>query len=238
MDDDNSFSVSSQMTAPDKITAKSSIDQLPTNVSTLQQMVLTLLGQIDDLHGQLHYLKRQLFGKKSEKLDPNQRLLFENLYDEVKAKIEQQKQPKPQKVESRRNRNPHGRKPLPAELRRETIEIEPEEKEKVCSVCNNQKDRIGEEVTEKLEFVPACFYVKRYVRPKYACKSCQGNISIGQLPPMAIDKGIAGEGLLAHIITSKYADHSVRSKAVYKMRDGPSLPEYRFWPQTTVSCVG
>ena len=77
------------MTTPAKITAASSIEQLPTNVSTLQQMVLTLLGQIDDLSGQLYYLKRQLFGKKSEKLDPQQRLLFESLYSEVQAKVEQ-----------------------------------------------------------------------------------------------------------------------------------------------------
>jgi transposase len=196
------------MPSTDRITAKSCPDQLPRDVSTLQQMVLTLLSQIEDLNGQLYYLKRQLFGKKSEKLDPNQRLLFENLYDQVKAKIAQQKQPQLPKAKTRRNRNHKGRRPLPAELDREIIEIEPDPKEKVCSVCHHPKDRIGEEVTEKLEYVPACFRVKRYVRHKYACKKCQNNISIGPLPPMAIDKGIAGEGLLAHIITSKYADHA------------------------------
>ena len=147
-----------------KITASTSKDQLPNDVSTLKQMVLTLLAQIDDLHGQLYYLKRQLFGKKSEKLNPNQRLLFENLYDEVKAKLEEQNPPKTEKAKSRRNRNHNGRRPLPAELRREVIEIEPDQKEKVCPVCKSQKDRIGAEVTEKLEFVPASFYVKRYVR--------------------------------------------------------------------------
>jgi transposase len=196
------------MNTPAKITAGTSKEQLPQDVSTLQQMVLTLLAQIDDLHGQLYYLKRQLFGKKSEKLNPNQRLLFENLYDEVKAKLEEQNPPKTEKAKSRRNRNHNGRRPLPAELRREIVEIEPEEKEKVCPVCKSQKDRIGVEVTEKLEFVPASFYVKRYVRHKYACKQCQGHISVGLLPPMAIDKGIAGEGLLAHLITSKYCDHN------------------------------
>jgi len=195
------------MTKHSNITATTAIEQLPDDAGTLKQMVLTLLEQIDDLHGQLYYLKRQLFGKKSEKLDPAQRLLFENLYDQVKAQIEQQKPPPTKKIKTKRNRNHHGRRPLPEHLRRETMEIEPEENEKVCSVCHNQKDRIGEEVTEKLEYVPASFYVKKYVRPKYACKSCEGNIAIGELPPMAIDKGIPGEGLLAHIITSKYCDH-------------------------------
>jgi hypothetical protein len=61
------------MTKETKITAGTSIEQLPDDTNTLKQMVLTLLDQIDDLNGQLYYLKRQLFGKKSEKLDPAQR---------------------------------------------------------------------------------------------------------------------------------------------------------------------
>ena len=73
-----------------QITAGASKEELPQDVDTLQQMVLTLLSQIDDLNGQLLYLKRQLFGKKSEKLNPAQRLLFENLYSEVQAKLEEQ----------------------------------------------------------------------------------------------------------------------------------------------------
>lgn len=196
------------MTAKTKITAGSCIEQLPNDTRTLKQMVLTLLEQIDDLNGQLYYLKRQLFGKRSEKLDPAQRLLFENLYDQVKSKIDQQKPPKAKSVKKRKRANHHGRNPLPEDLRRKVIEIEPAEEEKTCPVCHKQKQRIGSQETEKLEYVPASFYVKKYVRYKYACKACESHISIGQLPPMAIDKGIPGEGLLAHIITSKYCDHS------------------------------
>jgi transposase len=195
------------MSGTTKIIAASSIEQLPDDVTTLKQMVLTLLGQIDDLSGQLYYLKRQLFGKKSEKLSPGQRLLFENLYQEIEAKIEQQKQPAPEPVKKKKNENHKGRNPLPADLPRETIEILPPQAEQICQTCNNPKDIIGTEVTEKLEFRPACFYAKRYVRYKMGCRKCEGNISIGELPAMAIDKGIAGEGLLAHIITSKYCDH-------------------------------
>ena len=195
------------MAEPTKITAQTSKENLPNDADTLKQMVLTLLGQIDDLNGRLYYLKRQLFGKKSEKLDTAQRLLFESLYNDVQAKVEQQRQSKASKIKQRRNTNHKGRKPLPADLPREIIEIEPAEQQKICSVCNSPKQRIGSEDTEKLEYVPASFKVKKYVRHKYACKQCQDNISIGQLPPMVIDKGIAGEGLLAHIITSKYNDH-------------------------------
>ena len=106
------------------ITANTSIDQLPDDTNTLKQMVLTLLGQIDDLSGQLYYLKRQLFGKKSEKLNPAQRLLFENLYDEVKAKVEEERQSEAKKVEVTKNANHKGRKALPAELPRKVTEIE------------------------------------------------------------------------------------------------------------------
>lgn len=190
------------MTAEANITAANSIDQLPNDATLLKRMVLTLLEQIDDLEGQLHYLKRQLFGKKSEKLDANQRMLFEQLYEETKAKVEDQRRPESKTPQSRSNTRHKGRNPLPEGLPREIIEIEPPEEEKMCSTCNNPKQRIGDEVTEKLEYVPASFKVKRYVRHKYACKQCQNNISIGSLPPMAIDKGIPGEGLLAHIITS------------------------------------
>jgi len=181
---------------------------LPDDTRTLKQMVLTLLEQIDDLNGQLYYLKRQLFGKRSEKLDPAQRLLFENLYDQVKSRIDQQKPTKAKTVKKRKRANHHGRNPLPKHLRRKVIEIEPTDEEKTCPVCHKQKQRIGSEETEKLEYVPASFYVRKYTRYKYACKACESHISIGQLPPMAIDKGIPGEGLLAHIITSKYCDHS------------------------------
>ena len=196
------------MTAETKITAGTSIEQLPNDANTLKQMVLTLLDQIEDLNGQLYYLKRQLFGKKSEKLDPAQRLLFENLYDQVKAKIDQQKPSKAKTVRERKRADHKGRNPLPMDLPREVIEIDPTDEEKTCPVCHKEKQRIGSEETEKLEYIPASFYVKKYVRYKYACKECESHISIGQLPPMAIDKGIAGEGLLAHVITSKYCDHN------------------------------
>jgi len=198
------------MSGTTTITAASSINELPDDVQTLRQMVLTLLGQIDDLHGQLHYLKRQLFGRKSEKLDPNQRLLFENLYEEIQGKIEEQQQEQEKKRpprKSSRRRHP-GRKPLPAELPREEIIIEPDAAETTCSACGSTKEPIGREVTEKLDYRPASFFVKQYVRHKYACKQCAGEVAIGSLPAMAVDKGICGEGLLAHIITSKYCDHA------------------------------
>jgi transposase len=170
-------------------------------------MVRILLGQIDDLQGQLLYLKRQIFGKKSEKLNPNQLLMFQDLYDELQAKLEDE-QPKSSKTKrSRANTNHKGRKPLPADLPRDTVVIEPPEDAKICPDCHQPKQRIGEEVTEKLDYIPASIRVQRIVRPKFACKPCESHVSIAELPAMAIDKGIPAEGMLGHVITSKYADH-------------------------------
>src|SRR3990170_7506137 len=159
------------MTTEIKITAQSSKEQLPNDTDTLKAMVLTLLGQIDDLQGQLYYLKRQLFGKKSETLSPGQRLLFENLYNEIEAKIEQQKQPEPEPVHKKKKNEKHkGRNPLPADLRREISPVEPSEEEKCCDIHDKPKTFIGTEQTEKLDYVPASFFVKVYVRSKYACE--------------------------------------------------------------------
>ena len=187
------------------VTAKSSETDLPDNVSQLKQMVLMLLGQIDDLQGQLLYLKKQMFGKKSEKLNPNQLLMFQDLYDEIQAKLDTRKPSK--RKRTRANAHHKGRRPLPADLPRDTVEIEPSEEDKICPDCHQQKQRIGEEVTEKLDYIPASIRVQRIIRPKYACKHCENHVSIADLPAMAIDKGIPAEGMLAYVLTSKYADH-------------------------------
>ena len=189
------------------VTSKSSENDLPDDVKQLKAMVLMLLGQIDDLQGQLLYLKRQMFGKKSEKFNPQQLLMFQDLYDELKSKLEDAQPNSPKTKRSRPNANHKGRKPLPDDLPRDTVEIEPSEDEKICPDCGQSKQRIGEEITEKLDYIPGVLRVKRIVRPKFACKPCENHVSIAELPPMAIDKGIPAEGLLAHIITSKYADH-------------------------------
>lgn len=138
-------------TEPSTITANTSEEALPDDIQALKQMVLTLLAQIDDLNGQLYYLKRQLFGKKSEKLHPTQRLLFEGLYEQLQAKLEAEnaagESKAPARAESKRpNANHNGRKPLPADLPREEIVIEPEPDEKVWRDCHSEKERIGEEV--------------------------------------------------------------------------------------------
>ena len=105
-----------------------------------------------------------------------------------------------------RRRHP-GRRRLPADLPRERIEIVPPASARHCSTCDTAKVRIGADITEELDYVPASFVIREYVRPKYACASCQQGVVQPVLPARPIGKGRPGPGLLAHVVTSKYADH-------------------------------
>ena len=105
-----------------------------------------------------------------------------------------------------RRRHP-GRRRLPADLPREQIELVPPASERHCTACDTAKVRIGADTTEELDYVPASFVIREYVRPKYACASCQQGVVQAALPARPIEKGRPGPGLLAHVVTSKYADH-------------------------------
>jgi transposase len=79
--------------------------------------------------------------------------------------------------------------------------------EKICSCCRRTKDRIGEEVTRILEYVPSKLEVHEHVRPKYACRYCKNGVSSLPPPERPIARGIAGPGLIAQIVVSKFGDH-------------------------------
>ena len=186
---------------------------LPTDASTLQSLVLELLGtlqekdrRIDQLSSQLDVLKRHLFGRRSEQLDPNQLGLDlgELSVPEV-AGTEEPEGEEPASPEG--GRRGHGRRRLPVHLPRHRVEYDVPESERTCGECQHSLVPIGEEVSEQLEYVPASFFVRQQVRLKYACPHCQGNVVIGAAAAQPIDKGLPGPGLMAHVLTSKYADH-------------------------------
>ena len=163
--------------------------------------------KIDYLESQLAMYKRMQFGQSRERFegDPNQMSLP---LDAAPAEVEQQQQEVKEKIEYVRKRPNHkGRAKLPEHLPVQEIEIRPEGdlSDMVC---------IGKEITEELECEPAKFYIKRYIRYKYAAKNGHslsrtglGSVRIGELPERVIDKGIPGSGLLAMILTDKYMDH-------------------------------
>jgi len=168
-------------------------------IDSLSSLNSSLVQERDYLRSQVEMLKRMQFGQKRERFegDPNQTMLpFEA---DIIAAEEQQAETK-EKIEYIRKRpNHHGRAKLPEHLAVEEIEIHPEG-DLSAMVC------IGKEVTEELECEPARFFIKRYIRYKYAAKNGEG-VRIAELPERVIDKGIPGASLLASILVDKYVDH-------------------------------
>lgn len=167
----------------------------------------SLKDEIAYLKYKMGHLLRELYGQKRERFenrDNNQLPLPFEAEAEEQQKIDQQATQEITYQRKKRKKDHPGRMPLPNHLPVEEIVIEPE-------VDTTDMVRIGEEVTEELEYTPARFYIKRYIRPKYAPKNKEG-VFIGQLPTRPIDKGIAGAGLLASILVDKYVDHRVPRK--------------------------
>lgn len=160
-----------------------------------------LISKIFDLQFQLAQYKRIVHGQKREHFegDKNQMSLpFEA--DAEKVQEQQEEVKEKLSFERRKRKSVHrGRMPLPDHL--EVVEIEIYPKEDIADmVC------IGKETTDELEYEPAKFYIKRYIRYKYAPKNKEG-VFIGELPGRVIEKGIAGSGLLTSILVDKYMDH-------------------------------
>lgn len=207
------------------------LEQLPDNPDVLRQMVLDLatqleaherrLGRIQNL---LEQLLRWRFGQKREKIDERQLFLFAVQLEatggdvqELIAELEQEQERESKRDEpdppaagggetQESRRRGHGRGRLPQALWRERIEYEVTEAERICPQCARTMRRIGEEVAERLEYVPASLKVIEEVRGKYACR-CGGAVKTAAKPPAPIEKGLAGASLLAQVAVSKYADH-------------------------------
>jgi len=155
------------------------------------------------LRSEIDKLKRLIFGARSERFvsstNPSQLLL--GLDTEPTPPVTEERESisyDRKKKQGKENAIPV-RQALPAHLYRDEIVIEPENKPE-------EAVKIGEEITEQLEYKPGTLYVKKYVRPKYAVKSKE-KVIISDLPSFPITKGIAGPGLLAHILISKFVDH-------------------------------
>lgn len=117
------------------------------------------------------------------------------------------------------------RQAIPDHLPREIEILDLAEDQKPCPCCGGERHVIGEAITEKLDYVPAQLKVLQTRRPKYACRSCAGEIGIAKLPPQAIEQGMAAPGLLAHVLVGKFVDHLPlnRQEAILR-RDGIDLP--------------
>jgi transposase len=180
-----------------------------TLIATLQDELLRVQRENAALRHQLDVLCQRLFGKKSERVSPDQlRLAFAQLANEAGPATEPVEMDSGERPGRPRRRlaRPTGRRLLPPTLPRQRVEIDLPEADKICA-CGQAKTRIGESVSEKLEYVPASLRVIETARLKYACPRCHDGVVEAPAPPQAIEKSLAGEGLLAHVVVSKYVDH-------------------------------
>ena len=177
-------------------------------------------SEIENLKLLIAKLRRMQFGRSSEKLGQQIEQLELRLEDLETAQAERETK-SAAAAEPQEERRKARRKPLPAHLPRETQTHEP--KETACPDCGGTLKGLGEDVSEILEYVPAHFKVIRIVRPKHACTRCDVIVQEAA-PSRAIDRGLAGPGLLAHILVSKYCDHLplYRQSEIYE-REGIEL---------------
>ena len=161
---------------------------------------------------ELARLKAWKFGAKTERMNAEQRQMFEETAAEDEASLEAQLkalqgtgEPSAPAAPAGNKRKPR-RQPLPEHLRRVEHLHEPENTTCPTAGCGQAMVRIGEDVSERLDIVPAEFFVQRHVRGKWACKCCQVLVQESEAPQI-IDKGMPTSGLLAYTLVSRFVDH-------------------------------
>lgn len=191
-------------------------------ISNKDREILYRQAKIDQLTHEMAVLKRWKFGRSREQLDAAQTSLLDETIDADIAAIEQELQDlAPAAKTDTESRKQPKRAALPAELPRVELRHEPDST--TCG-CGCQLKRIGEDVSEKLDYTPGVLTVERHIRGKWACTQCQTLIQ-ASVPAQIIDKGIPTSGLLAQVLVAKYSDHLplYRQETIFA-RSGFSIP--------------
>lgn len=196
---------------------KQGLNDLPDSISELQDLVTELYQENEFLRNENAFIGEELrlqrlkmFTRISERYqdetDNLQRQLFEDF-----SKDEEEPDKEEETVVKEHKRKKPGRKAIPEDLPRVEVVHDISDEEKKCA-CGSEKNRIGEESSEKLQLEPAKVWVERHVRPKSACRTCEGveaegqTVSIAPLPPEMIPKSISTPSLLTHIFIGKFCD--------------------------------
>ena len=208
-------------TLPDDLDALRAL--IAAQAATIACQQVELDGQrsrIEQLRVQLARLRHMQFGRSSEKLDTaiaQLELTLEDLEEESGTKAVLP--PLPETSDATAATRP-ARRPLPGHLPRDVVE---HAAACACPACGGALRRLGEDVTEVLDYVPASFRVTRHVRPKFSCRSCE-TITQAPAPSLPVRRGRAGPGLLAHVLVAKFCDHLplYRQSEIYA-REGVEL---------------
>ena len=179
------------------------VESLDQKVETMGKKIHRDQTLIEKLTHEIAQLKRFKFAKRSEQLSPDQVSLLDDLIDTDIAAIEAELEAlKPARASTEVRQKPK-RTALPPQFPRTLIHHEPDNSH--CQ-CGCALKRIGEDVSEKLDYTPGVFTVERHIRGKWVCDQCETLIQ-APVPAQVIDKGIPTSGLLAHVMIAKFADH-------------------------------
>jgi len=192
------------------ITERSSLEQLWTENAILQAKVVSLSEENGHLKEQLAWFKRQIFGKRSERVvsQLNQQQLVLEGFENPEASQEEEEKTVAAHKRRKPNRNGQDKITLPPDLPVQTTILDIPEDQKVCSETGEALVQIGVEITHKLAHQPGSYYIKEIIRPKYANPQREeAGILTAELPESLLPKCRADESLLAEIITKKFADH-------------------------------
>lgn len=201
----------------DRATLEALIIEQQSELSAQQEKLLSRDSEIEHLKLVIAKLRRMMFGTKSEKVTRE--------IEQLELKLEELETRQAERTcatpTSTAAKNKPTRRPLPEHLPREVHTHLPDEV--ACTQCGGELRKLGEDVSEMLEYIPASFKVIRHVRPKLSCTKCDVIVE-APAPSRPIDRGLAGPGLLAHVLVAKYADHCplYRQSEIYA-REGVDL---------------
>lgn len=186
------------------------LTSLETEFSELRQQLTEQSDELRSRSEQIEHLKRlveklrhKLFGRKSEKITAQLEQLELQL-EELETEQAAAEIVADAVVQQAGPVSRPGRKPLPEHLPREVVTHECHSN--CCAECGGELRKFGEDVSEQIEYIPESFKVIRHVRPKFTCSNCD-RIAMAPLPGRAIERGLAGPAMLAHVLVSKFCDH-------------------------------
>ena len=183
--------------------------RLRLQIDELLRTVTQLRNELDQRQVTIDRLTRMTFGRRSERIEGP--TLFDAVSPPASPTTEPPTSPAPVVTTVvKTKKKGHGRKPLPDNLPLEPFELDLSEPEKLCPCCGTPRIRIGSDTSERLDYRPACLFIRQTIRPKYGCSACEAKdaapqIVIAPLPPEPIPRGIAAAGLLAHLLAETCA---------------------------------
>jgi transposase len=204
------------------------LDHIPDDLPSCQERLRALLERFRDLERQLEEfvasteelersysclkeeylaLKRLFYGPRRERLTeaPGQQHLFDNEASPPPP-VESADTERDEELPRRKPKKGHGRRQILDHLPRTDVPHDVPPEARVCD-CGREKARIGEDVTEQLEYEPGKLFVYRHIYPKYACSSCKDGVTSAQPAANPIARCLAGPGLLAYVMVSKFSEH-------------------------------